>query len=73
MSAGAGPESSPVASIPRVALRIPEEAAAALGVSHDFFDRHVRPELRVIKRGRLTFVTTRELEAWGERAQARYT
>ena len=33
------------APIPRVALT-PAEAAAALGVGPDFFDQHVRPDLR---------------------------
>ena len=36
----------------RVALT-PIEAAAALGVSRDFFDTHVKPELRVIRHGGL--------------------
>jgi hypothetical protein len=51
--------------LPRVTLRVPEEAAAALGVSPDFFDRHVRLELRLIRRGRLTLVLLSELERWG--------
>jgi hypothetical protein len=57
--------------VPRVALRVPGEAAAALGVSPDFFDQHVRPELKLIRRGRLIFVSVRELEAWAEREAAR--
>ena len=58
------------ASPPRIALRV-EEAAAALGLSRDAFDEHVRPELRLIRRGRLVLVPVRELEAWVEReAQA---
>ena len=44
----------------------PEEAAQALGVSRDFFDAHVKPELRVIRRGRLVLVPVRELERWVE-------
>jgi hypothetical protein len=55
---------------PRIALRI-EEAAAALGVSADFFNAHVRPELRLIRRGRLVLVAVTELEAWAERSGAR--
>ena len=39
------------APIPRVALTVPE-AAAALGVGPDFFDENIRPELKVIRRGR---------------------
>jgi len=50
----------------RVALRVPDEAAAALGVSPDHFDRHIRPELKLIRRGRVTLVTVREVERWAE-------
>jgi len=56
-------------STPRIALKI-EEAAAALGVSRDFFDEHVRDELRLIRRGRLVLVPVRELERWVEREAA---
>jgi hypothetical protein len=58
-------------SIPRVALRCPDEAAAALGVGRDFFDDHVRPELHLIRRGRLVLVLVSELERWGRESQAR--
>jgi hypothetical protein len=51
--------------VPRVALR-PEEAAAALGVSRDFFDESIAPELRVIRRGRLKLYAVRELERWAD-------
>lgn len=44
----------------------PIEAATALGVSRDFFDDHVKPELRLIRRGRLVLVGVRELERWAE-------
>jgi len=50
-----------------VTLRLtlsPQEAADALGVSRDYFDAHVKPELRVIRRGRLVLVPVRELERW---------
>jgi hypothetical protein len=49
----------------------PAEAAYALGVSRDFFDAHVLPELRVVRRGRLILVSIRELEAWLERSAER--
>jgi hypothetical protein len=49
--------------VPRVALS-PAEAAAALGVGPDFFDEHVAPELRLIRRGRKRLVPVRELERW---------
>jgi hypothetical protein len=48
---------------PRVTLTKPE-AAAALGISIDSFERHVQPELRVIRRGRMRLVPCAELERW---------
>lgn len=51
------------AQIPRLALS-PDEAAAAVGVSRDFFDEHILPELRVVRRGRRRLVPIRELERW---------
>lgn len=56
--------------VPRVALR-PEEAAAALGVSRDFFDEAIAPELRVIRRGRLKLFAVRELERWADASAER--
>jgi excisionase family DNA binding protein len=42
-----------------------DEAAAMLGVSRDFFDEHVRPELRIVRRGqRLILIPVSELERW---------
>ena len=41
-----------------------ESAAAALGVSVEYFDRYVRPEIRAIRRGRLTLYPLTELERW---------
>jgi hypothetical protein len=40
------------------------EAAAALGVSVDSFERHVQPELRVVRRGRLRLFALVEIESW---------
>jgi hypothetical protein len=54
-------------SFPRLALK-PSEGAQALGCSRDFFDEHVGPELRWIKRGRLKFVAIAELEDWLRRS-----
>jgi excisionase family DNA binding protein len=51
------------APIPRVALT-PPEAAAALGVGPDFFDQHVRSELKVIRRGSKRLISVAELERW---------
>lgn len=47
-----------------------DEAAAALSMSRDSFDRHVRDELRLVRRGRLTLVPVVELERWLERSAA---
>lgn len=58
------------AAVQRVTLT-PLEAAAALGVSRDFFDEHVKPELRVVRRGRLVLVPVRELERWADENAAR--
>jgi excisionase family DNA binding protein len=48
----------------------PAEAAAALGVSRDFFDKHIGPELRIVRRGRLKLIPVKELERWVEREAA---
>jgi hypothetical protein len=53
----------------RLALT-PAEAAAAVGCSRDFFDEHIGPELRWIRRGRLKFVAITELEEWLHRSAA---
>jgi excisionase family DNA binding protein len=55
---------------PRLALS-PDEAAALLGVSRDYFDEHVIAELRIVRRGRRILVSLAELERWLERAATR--
>jgi excisionase family DNA binding protein len=40
------------------------EAAAALGMSVDSFERHVQPELRVVRCGRLRLFALAEIERW---------
>ncbi len=40
------------------------EAAAALGVSVDFFDEHVAHELRIVRRGCRRLVPVGELKRW---------
>lgn len=47
------------------------EAAASLSMSVDSFERHVMPELRVVRRGRLVLVPVVELERWLERESSR--
>jgi len=59
------------APVPRVALRCPAEAAAALGVSDEFFNARVKPDLRLIRKGSLTLVLVSELERWGQENGAR--
>jgi excisionase family DNA binding protein len=51
--------------VPRLALSV-AEAAEALSVSRDFFDEHIRHELRLVRRGRKILVPVRELERWLE-------
>ncbi|MGA2007401.1 MAG: hypothetical protein ABSH27_07565 [Solirubrobacteraceae bacterium] len=41
-----------------------QEAAAALGVSIDFFDEHIVPDLRMARVGRRRLVPIAELERW---------
>jgi hypothetical protein len=61
--AGTRHSTSHTSSGPRLALGL-TEAAEAIGVSLDFFSEHVRPELRVVRRGRKVIVSVRELEKW---------
>ena len=49
----------------------PTEAARLLSVSRDYFDVHVKPELRLIRRGRLVLVPVAELERWVRENAAR--
>ena len=57
-----------VAPIPRLALSR-EEAAAALGMSLNSFERHVQPTIRLVRLGRMRLVPVSELERWlGENA-----
>ena len=47
------------------------EAAASLAVSESSFRRHVLPEIRVTRMGRLVLIRPSKLERWLERNQAR--
>ena len=51
------------ARVPRLALT-KAEAAEALGVSVDFLEQHVMPELRVVRGGRRRLIALGELERW---------
>lgn len=57
---------------PRLGLTL-DEAAAAVGVSRDTFDRHIREELRIVRRGRCLIVPVAEIERWLEREAARWS
>jgi len=45
----------------------PREAAATFGVGRTFFDVEIRPELRVVRRGRKTLIPATEIDRWLER------
>jgi excisionase family DNA binding protein len=55
----------PERSIPCLALRV-EEAASALGVSDDYFRKHIALHIRWVRSGRLKVVAVSELERWLE-------
>jgi hypothetical protein len=42
------------------------EAARSLGMSINSFERHVQPELRIVRRGKLRLIPVREIERWLE-------
>jgi hypothetical protein len=54
---------SEVAPIPRLALTR-EEAAQAVGMSLDSFERHVEPTVRLVRLGRMRLMPIAELERW---------
>jgi hypothetical protein len=48
-----------------VPIALPKpQAAAALGMSVDSFDRYVGPHVRCVRRGRLRLYPVAELERW---------
>jgi excisionase family DNA binding protein len=55
---------------PKLALR-KAEAADSLGVSVDHFERHVLPDLRVVRSGRLVLIPEEELRKWLSRNAAK--
>ena len=54
-----------MSAVPRIALG-KEQAAEALGISLDTFERHVWRDLRVIECGGRKLVRLRELERWAQ-------
>jgi excisionase family DNA binding protein len=58
--------------LPRLSVS-PGEAARMLGVSRDFFDEHLKPELRVVRRGKLILIPVAELERWFDKSATRFS
>ncbi len=59
--------------LPRLSVK-PDEAAEMLGVSRDYFDEHIKPELRIVRRGsRTILIPVVELQRWLETSAARWT
>lgn len=52
-------------------LLTPVEAARYLSMSRNSFERYVRPEVKLVRRGRLVLVPVSELRRWIERNAAR--
>jgi excisionase family DNA binding protein len=59
----ATPRRRPIESVQRYSLTR-KEAAAALGVSVDTFERRIQPFIRVVVCGQLILVPPAELERW---------
>jgi hypothetical protein len=64
-------QASGPAGVPRLALNV-EEACDSIGVGWDFFNAHVAPDLKIVRRGRRKLIAVTELQRWldenGERA-----
>ena len=56
----------PLQPVPRYTLTR-REAAAALGISLNHFERRVQPELKVVASGQLILIPVSELERWVQR------
>jgi excisionase family DNA binding protein len=54
------------AQVPRRRALSKAEAAESLGVSIDFFEQHIVPELRIVYRGRRRLIPVTELDRWLE-------
>jgi len=59
------PASHPTVVLAPIALSKPD-AAAALGMSPDSFERYVMADVRCIRRGRLRLYPVEELRRWAE-------
>jgi excisionase family DNA binding protein len=58
--------------LPRLSIT-PGEAAEMLGVSRDFFEEHIKPELRIVRRGSKTIlIPVAELERWLDKSATRF-
>lgn len=63
----------PRATVPRVALRWPDEVAAALGVSRSWlYDSGLAGELRFVRNGKVRLVLVAELERMIDKLSARW-
>jgi|GraSoiStandDraft_24_1057298.scaffolds.fasta_scaffold670745_2 excisionase family DNA binding protein len=62
----AKPVPRPIQPVPRYTLTR-REAAAALGISLNHFERKVQPELKVVTSGQLILIPVSELERWVQR------
>lgn len=60
------PEDARAAGVARIGLTV-DEAAAAIGVSRDHFERHVKPGIRIVYLGSRIIVPVKELEKWVDR------
>jgi excisionase family DNA binding protein len=59
--------------LPRLAVK-PDEAAEMLGVSRDYFDEHIKPELRIVRRGSKTIlIAVAELQRWLDKSATRFS
>lgn len=65
MASRAARAGRPLQPVPRLLLSR-KEAAAALGVSVDTFERRVQPLIKLVPYGQLPLVPLKELERWCE-------
>lgn len=52
--------------VPAIMLK-PDEAASAMGVSRNYFDANILPQIPHVRRGaKIILIPVRELEKWAE-------